>query len=187
MKKLLLFTALAVIALTKTNAQEFKASLNTGYPFGSVGEKFSLLTELDVAYTFEVSEPLEIGATAGYGRFFGKNIPNDESQRDFQFEGSDFGYIPIAATAKYSFGRYQVWFGGLDLGYAIALGDDSLKDLAGINYMTKFGWQNQLIEVFAYYKGIGSSETQSSTSGNLTTSVTYASLGTAGLGFAYKF
>lgn len=186
MRKLLL-TAIAVFALSTMNAQEAKIGLHAGYPFGSIGENFNALVGLDLAYTFEIGESLDLGLTTGYGYFPGKDLNESSTNDEFHLNGSDFGYIPIAATGKYAFGYDDNWFAGLDLGYAIAMGSEDVEDLGGFYNVIKFGWQNEMIEVFALYQGIGSSETKSSTSGNLTTSTTSAQLATAGLGVAYKF
>lgn len=185
MKKFLFVAVFTVIGVSFSNAQQLKAGIHAGYPFGSTGENFSAMAALDVSYTFEIARSLQLGGLTGYGQYFGKEIDADADQVDMQGEG--FGYIPIAASAKYAFGYYDNWHVGLDLGYALGIGDENAKDLGGFYNAIKFGWQNDLIEVYAFYQGIGASETKSSTSGNLTTSTTSAQLATAGLGIAYKF
>lgn len=193
MKKVLLVAVFAVFGMMSSQAQGFKAGVNLGFPFGSVGENFSFQAGIDIAYTFEISESFSLGATTGYGRFFGKDIdiPDYDAingQRiNKTIDGPSFGFVPIAATLKYAFGNDQNFFVGGDIGYAIAVGDDAVKDLAGLLFEPKVGWQNDMIEIFGFYRGIGSSETKSESSGNVTVSTTSASLASAGIGAAYKF
>ncbi len=187
MKKLFLMAVFTVFGFSFVNAQELKAGIHGGIPFGSTGESFSVLTALDASYLFEIAPSFHLGATTGYGQFFSKEMEatNTEFEHDSGYTG--FGYIPVAASGKYAFGYYDNWHVGLDLGYAIAVSGENSEDLAGFYNAIKFGWQNDLIEVFAFYQGIGSSETKSKTSGNFTTSTTTAQLASAGLGIAYKF
>lgn len=187
MKKLLFLFFIGLFTITKFNAQELKSGISIGYPFGSIGENFSVFTGIDVAYSFEITDNIQLGATTGYGRYFYNANVSTEDQTDIQLEGGDFSYIPVAATAKYSVGRSYNWFGGADLGYAFSIGSESTKDLSGLSYVIKAGWQNELFEIFGFYRGIGNSETKTKTSGSFTSSTTFAKLGSAGVGVSYKF
>ncbi|WP_373056507.1 hypothetical protein [Zunongwangia sp. H14] len=186
MKRVLSLFFFISLIIPTGNAQEFKAGANTGFPFGSDGQNFYLLTGVDLSYTFHIFGNIELGGITGYGRFFGKD--NEGVDREtYRYEGVDFNYIPLAVTAKYALGHFYKWFGGVDAGYAFALGDEKIRKLAGFYYALKGGWQNDNVEIFAYYQGIGNSETKSKTSGNFTTSTTFAKLGAAGVGIFYKF
>lgn len=161
MKKLIL-SAMAVCAFGLASAQEggFKAGVNVGLPMGDTGDVASLAIGAEVAYLWEVAEGFKAGASVGYTTFMLKS-----EVKDAGFDNPSF--IPIAATAQYSF--TDNIFGGLDLGYAMGMneGNDG-----GMLYQPKVGYQTETFEVFLGYRGI-------STEGTATSSV--------GVGFAYKF
>ncbi|MFV8282619.1 hypothetical protein ACNKXS_13800 [Christiangramia marina] len=91
MKRLFVFFILTFLSLTTISAQEFKAGISGGYPFGSIGENFSVFTGIDVAYTFEITNNIQLGATTGYGRYFYNANTSPEDQADAQLAGNDFG------------------------------------------------------------------------------------------------
>lgn len=169
MKKVFLVAAFAVLGVMGANAQGFKVGVNVGYPIGDVGEFYSFQAALDVAYTWEVSDSFSAGLTTGYGMFFG----GEEQTIDTGFgtvtiEALDFSYVPVAATAAYSVS--ENWFIGADLGYAVNVSEGDGE--GGFLYQPEFGYQTEMIELYAFYKGI---------------SLDGGSISSIGVGFAYKF
>ena len=111
MKKLLLIAALAIFGITGAKAQEgFKIGTYLGLPMGDIEDGSSFNIGVDFQYHFFISNDFDLGATAGYTVFLGKD----------QME--TIGFYPIAASARYSFS--DEWFAGADLGYAVAVEDN---------------------------------------------------------------
>lgn len=176
MKKLLLTAAIAVFAIIGTQAQEgFKLGAHVGLPIGDLDEATSLNLGLDVAYHWNITEGFDLGVTTGYTTFTGKDydIPGGT------IEGDNISFIPIAASARYSFN--EMWFAGLDLGYAVATEDGAD---GGIYYLPKVGYKFTSVEVFAFYKGI--SIKQEYSDGTVTIENT-TTAGAVGVGAAYRF
>lgn len=157
MKKVL-FAVIAVMAFGVSNAQDgnFKAGVNLGMPMGDIKDIYSLNIGLDLAYTWSISDDFSAGATTGYNMYNAKS------------GGDAASFIPLAATAQYSFSENI--FAGADLGYAIGVAPSGID--GGFLYQPKLGYQTEKFEVFAGYKGIS------------VTGGTYSSLN---LGFNYKF
>lgn len=142
MKKLLLFTVLAVFGLMSANAQEnFKLGVNLGLPIGDASDGSSLELGIDAAYLWDLSEDFKVGATVGYGTFLAKDQDG--------YKPDDIGFLPIAATAQYSI--TEGIFVGADLGYALVLSPSELD--GGFYYMPKVGYQTDMFEVYVGYKG----------------------------------
>ncbi|MBB4805631.1 outer membrane scaffolding protein for murein synthesis (MipA/OmpV family) [Chryseobacterium defluvii] len=173
MKKLLLIGALALLG-ANVNAQEshFKLGAHAGLPIGDAGDAYSFNAGLDVAYTWEIADNFELGATTGYSHYFGKEYstpaitmgPITIPAQSYKF---NVGAIPVAATAQYSFdGGFNL---GADLGYAFLTGD---ADGGGFYYQPKVGYTfAEKHNVYAGYKGISKDGTLSSVN----------------IGYAYKF
>src|SRR5690554_74758 len=165
MKKLLL-SAIAVCAFGITSAQEggFKAGVNVGMPMGDISDGYSLAIGAEVAYMYPISDEFQIGASVGYLTFMAKEVDTPMGK----VKGDNAAFLPIAATAQYSFSENI--FAGADLGYAMGLAPDGND--GGMMYQPKVGYQTETFEVFLGYRGIA-------TEGTATTSI--------GLGFNYKF
>ena len=170
MKKFLLVAAIAVCGMFSANAQGFKVGVNAGYTIGDefFKEYYGLQVGLDVAYTWQVSENLNVGATTGYLRYFGEEKNISSGMLTLTIEAEDLGYIPVAGTLQYAFN--ESWFVGADLGYAIYVGEGNGD--GGFYYVPKVGWMNESIELYVAYRGI---------------SIEGGSSSVIGLGVAYKF
>lgn len=157
MKKLL-FAAVAVMAFGVSNAQEgnFKAGVNLGMPMGDAKDVYSSNLGLNIAYTWSISKEFSVGATTGYDMYNAKN------------GGDAASFMPIAATAQYSF--TDNIFAGADLGYALGLAPSGIE--SGMLYQPKLGYQTEKFEIFTGYKSI---------------SLDGEALSTLNFGFNYKF
>lgn len=91
-----------------------------------------------VAYYFQPVENLYVGPLALFDHF----ASNDEY-------GIDASFLDIAASAKYNF--IPALFGGLDLGYAVAL-EEGYN--GGFMVRPRFGWSTRLTDLYISYKGI---------------------------------
>ena len=111
---------------------------------------------------------LELGALTGYDYWAGKDYDFEFMGVTTKVKGADAGFIPLAASAKYNFGGSL--FGGVDLGYAIYVGDGDGD--GGFLYQPKFGYSGASFDAFGFYKGI---------------SVDGGTFSSVGAGFAYKF
>lgn len=157
MKKVL-FAAIAVMVFGASNAQDggFKAGVNLGMPMGDIKDGYSSIIGLDLAYTWAISDEFSVGATTGYSMYNAKN------------GGDAASFMPVAATAQYSFSENI--FAGADLGYAVGLAPSGIE--SGMMYQPKVGYQTEKIEIFAGYKGI---------------SLDGVSFSSLNFGFNYKF
>lgn len=176
MKKLLLTAAIAVFAMMGTQAQEgFKLGAHIGLPLGDIDDATSLNLGLDVAYHWNIAEGFDLGVTTGYTTFTGKDYDTPLGE----IEGDNISFIPIAASARYSFN--EEWFVGADLGYAIATEDGAD---GGVYYQPKVGYKFSSVDVFAFYKGISIKQTFDTPLGTVENTV---SAGSVGVGAAYRF
>lgn len=95
-----LATAAAAVALffsTNVNAQsspKFGIGLNAGVP---TSDAYGVAVGADLRYQFDIDKQLSIPITAGYTRFFGKEIGNTG------LSFADYPYIPLKAGLKYFF------------------------------------------------------------------------------------
>lgn len=145
MKKLVLFFA-AVLAFSFAKAQEgnLKVGVQAGIPVGDLSKGYSFGAGVNVSYVFaKLIDKLEVGATAGYGTFIGKELKGG-------FKVENYGYIPVAATG-------QFWINesigvGADLGYAIAISPSGAK--GGFLYQPKVSYLAGQFEVSVGYQGI---------------------------------
>jgi len=122
------------------NAQQgaFRAGAHLGIPVGDTSDFSSFTIGVDASYQWMISDQFSAGIASGYTTYPGKN------------DYSNYSFIPIAATGRYNFS--DMWFAGLDLGYAIAT--DNAGGDGGFFYQPKVGWTNGEFDVFAYYQGI---------------------------------
>ena len=168
MKKLCLVALLAVFSISSMNAQgSFSGGLHLGIPSGDVSDFSSLNIGVDLSYLFEVSDGFDAGFTTGYTHFLGKETTIDfGGEGSFTIDAEDFGFIPIAGTARYAFSDQM--FGAVDLGYGISTNGGT----GGFYYQPKVGYSGETLDVFGFYKGI---------------SADGATVGAFGVGAAYKF
>ncbi|ADX68119.1 MULTISPECIES: hypothetical protein [Weeksella] len=169
MKKLVLATAVAVFGVVGLQAQStgFEAGVHVGIPVGDVSDASNFNIGLDVAYLYPVAQNFRLGLASGYDHFVGKDNVDD------------FGFIPLAASAKFT--PTQNFFVGADLGYAFATNDG--MD-GGFYYQPKVGYSGALVDVYGFYKGV------SGTNKYEVLGVEYKNdwnIGSVGLGVAYKF
>jgi hypothetical protein len=147
LQKIILIALTFIFFGISVKAQEsFSGGVHIGIPIASTSEVSSLNYGIDLTYLFMVSDNFEVGPTIGYSNFSGK----DFSSGPFDVKVSDFGFVPIAARSRFSFN--ESFFGAADIGYAISVQGGT----GGFYYQPIFGWQNKTINIFLFYKGIGS-------------------------------
>lgn len=171
MKKLFFAAAFAAIGLVGVNAQTgVEGSLHIGIPVGQASNVSSFNLGADVAYLHPVASNFKAGAKVGYDHFFAKDL----YVMGNTVKVKDFGFIPVAATAKLDIGG-NVYLGA-DLGYAFST--VNYHD-GGVYYQPKVGYSGANWDVYAGFKGIDSSSKYvgyRNTSSN-----------TVSVGLAYKF
>jgi hypothetical protein len=138
MKKIVLsIAAMLVFGFTYAQEGRFKLGAHVGLPIGDIKDFSSVNLGADVAYLWKVADKFDAGIVSGYTSYLGK-------------DGFDaVGFIPIAATAQYSISDSM--FLGADIGYGIGASSDSD---GGFLYQPKIGFQTDMMEVYAAYKGI---------------------------------
>lgn len=138
----------------------FKIGVNLGAPVGDASDFTNIAWGVEAGYLWHLTPEFNAGITAGYLHYVTKD-----------FDGwslPNIGFIPVAATAQYSL--MENLFVGADLGYGIGVtpsGNDG-----GFYYQPKLGYQIDLFEVYAGYKGLSRSG---------------GSVNTVAVGFNYKF
>lgn len=182
MKKLFLTAAIAAFGFVNSNAQDtgFEAGAYIGIPVADVSDGTSINIGATVAYYFNVAEGLKIGGLVGYDHFIGKDEDFDTGMGVVTLDAVDAGFIPIAASAKYNF--TENFFVGADLGYAIGVTDGAGD--GGFLYRPRVGYSTNLVDLYAFYKGISYKYTFDYA--GLSTSST-ATAGSVGIGAAFKF
>jgi hypothetical protein len=140
MKKLLLMGAFALLGGVAQAQEGFRLGGHIGAPLGDAADAASVTIGIDAAYMWNITKGLDIGATTGYSHFFGKDNVDD------------FGFIPIAASGKYTFSKVPL-FVGLDLGAAI-----STRDYinSGLYVAPRVGYQLKNTELYLGFQNIGS-------------------------------
>ena len=138
MKKLLLTVLLIFLGMSPAMAQnDIKLGVHGGAPLGDADDISSFALSADVAYLFDPIGILEVGPLVGYSHFFG-----DEDFDDLQF-------IPVAASGRVSLP--QLFFVGVDLGYAFGL-DDTVD--GGFYYRPQIGYNFLNFAFVLSYSGI---------------------------------
>ena len=167
MKKVLLTAAFAVAGLVGVSAQTsgVEGTVHVGIPVGDAADYSSFNVGVDLAYLHPIADNFKLGAKVGYDHFIA-----DSNFKDLG--GEDFGFIPLAATAKYEFSNNL--FVGADLGYAFST-KDGLD--GGLFWQPKIGYSGASFDVYAGYKGISVDNNQYSN----------FNADAVSLGFAYKF
>lgn len=140
MKKLILFVAIAAFGF-HSNAQEFNAGLSGALPIGDAGDVYTFGLNVEANYLWNVSEPFQAGLTAGYHHYL----------LDGDFEGDDAGFLPVAASGRYSLS--EQFSLGADLGYAVGISPDGND--GGFYYAPKLLYGiSESIDVVLAYRGI---------------------------------
>ena len=167
MKKVLLTAAFAVAGMVGVSAQTtgVEGTVHVGIPVGDAADYSSFNVGVDLAYLHPIADNFKLGAKVGYDHFIA-----DSNFKDLG--GEDFGFIPLAATAKYEFSNNL--FVGADLGYAFST--QKITD-GGLFWQPKFGYSGASFDVYAGYKGISISNDNFKNS----------NVDAVSLGFAYKF
>ena len=170
MKKVLLTAAFAVAGMVGVSAQTsgVEGTVHVGIPVGSASDISSFNLGVDLAYLHPVSNNFKLGGKVGYDHFIGKDIKFNNQT----YKVEDFGFIPLAATAKYEFGNNL--FVGADLGYAFSTQKNTD---GGLFQQPKNGYKETSFDVYAGYKGISISNDNFKNS----------NVDAVSLGFAYKF
>ena len=83
--------------------------------------------------------------------FFGKEYDFYNGIDNTSRDGDGATFIPIAASAKFNF--TDRFFAGLDLGYAIAISNDTN---GGLYVRPRVGMSLPMVDVYLFYKGINS-------------------------------
>lgn len=168
MKKVLL-TAVAVFGFAFANAQDstMKAGVHLGLPTGDVKEGYSLNVGADFTYLWNVSKDFKAGFNTGITAFLPKEETIDLGFTTVTYKGDTVLFLPINASAEYSFSENV--FVGLDLGYAIGIAPSGQE--GGMLYLPKVGYQTEKFDITLGYKGITREGSTAST---------------INLGFAYK-
>ena len=171
MKKVLLTAAFAVAGLVGVSAQTsgVEGTVHVGIPVGDAADYSSFNVGVDLAYLHPITTNFKLGGKVGYDHFIGKDI---KFNGNVVAEAEDFGFIPLAATAKYEFSNNL--FIGADLGYAFST-KDNLD--GGLFWQPKIGYSGASFDVYAGYKGISVDNNQYSN----------FNADAVSLGFAYKF
>lgn len=139
MKKFLFISLLGILGLTETKAQNnFEIGVIFGTTVNEVYGNRSGNIGGGVAYYFQPVDNLRVGPMVLFDHF---------SSNDAY--GLDASFLDIAASAKYNF--IPALFGGLDLGYAVAL-EEGYK--GGLMVRPRFGWSTKLTDLYIAYKGI---------------------------------
>lgn len=143
MKRLTLVFACMLTGLLSMNAQgDFRAGAHLGIPVGDASDFTSFTIGADVSYLWPVSDMFSAGISTGVSTYPGKD--------DFE----NYSFIPLAATGRVGFS--EMWFAGLDLGYAISIEEGD----GGFFYQPKIGWTSGEFDLFAYYQGISISDSE---------------------------
>lgn len=139
MKQFLLVSILSLIGFNMVKAQNnFEIGVIFGTTVNEVYGSKSGNIGGGVAYYFQPVQNLRVGPMVLFDHF----LSNDEY-------GLDASFLDIAASAKYNF--IPALFGGLDLGYAVAL-DEGME--GGLMVRPRFGWSTRLTDLYIAYKGI---------------------------------
>lgn len=138
MKKLLFTVLLIFLGMTTSFAQsDIKLGIHGGAPLGDADDISSFELGGDIAYLFDPIGILEVGPLVGYSQFFG-----EDGFDDLQF-------IPVAASGRVSLP--QLFFVGVDLGYAFGL-DDNVD--GGFYYRPQIGYNFFKFAILVSYSGI---------------------------------
>jgi hypothetical protein len=151
MKKIFLFTAIAVFGFSVMSAQGgFKVGANFALPVGDAADFSSFSIGLDAAYLVEVSEKFALGGATGFTNAFGKTDTFTALGYSVDIDYEDVQFIPVAAAAR--FYATDKFYAGADLGYAIGINDGND---GGFYYRPRLGYNfTDMIGANFSYTGI---------------------------------
>jgi len=152
----ILATSAAVVALfftTSANAQKLGVGVNVGIP---TSDSYNFAAGADLRYQFDVDKQLSIPITAGYTHLFAKDFSATVGNTTVTVNGTDFGYIPVKAGAKYFFDESGSGIYGLaELGAAFGTSSGS-----GTSFVYSpaigYAWSNGL-DLGLKYEGLSKS------------------------------
>jgi hypothetical protein len=119
MKKVFLMLV-AVIAFSFTAKAQFTQSIvvTAGLQVGDVKDQSNFALSADVYFMKPVVENFDIGLTAGYTNYFGKDYDTPLGT----VEGTNVSFLPLAGAFR--FGLTDSFSIGSDIGYAFGLSPD---------------------------------------------------------------
>ncbi len=136
MKNLLL--AIAIVATGFTANAQFNAGVNLGLPTGDISNASSFAIGVEANYLFEVSDEFNVGPTASYVHFLGKD------------GGNSVSFLPLGGAARYNVSDEFVL--GADLGMAFGVSNASGSEFF---YRPMVGYNvSEKIMLQATYMGI---------------------------------
>lgn len=139
MKQFLIVSLMTLFGLNIAKAQNnFEIGIIYGTTVNEVFGSRSGNIGGGVAYYFQPVENLRVGPMVLFDHF----ASNDQY-------GIDASFLDIAASAKYNF--IPALFGGLDIGYAVAL-EEGYN--GGFMVRPRFGWSTRITDLYIAYKGI---------------------------------
>jgi len=170
MKKITLSVFMSLLTFFSLKAQSnFEIGVIFGTTINEVYGSRSGNIGGGVAYYFQPVDNLRVGPLVLFDHF----SSNDSY-------GIDASFLDIAASAKYNF--IPALFGGLDLGYAVAL-EEGYN--GGFMARPRFGWSTRLTDLYIAYKGIFATQDYYSESQYNYAAV--SSLSSITLGLNFKF
>ena len=120
----------------------------------------------DAAYLFGVIPNLEVGLLAGYtqfiasGKYYSGQVDNETGNLIY-VDFKDASFVPIAASARYSFADHK-FFAGLDLGVGINVSGDAKT---GFYARPKFGFNLNKITLIASFQSISGGQDYNNSNG----------------------
>lgn len=118
MKKLFAITVFSLFMFSTVQSQTFKLGGSLGIAAADASDISSLVLGLDAYYYFtDVDAVVELGATAGFRYFKGKE--EEILGQPVQFDDAQF--LPLAGAARIKL--FGLLSGGADIGYALGLSD----------------------------------------------------------------
>jgi len=148
MKKINFALSLVLLSVFSIQAQGFKGGFSLGFPSEDT-HTFSIIAQ--VSYLFEVEDNIMVGPFTGYSHSFGDDITiTDNLGNENNVEENDYQYAPVGISGRYLL--TENLYGGLDLGYAIGLGN---ANDGGFYYAPKIGFSiSDSYDIIAAYRGV---------------------------------
>lgn len=144
MKKLFC-TLFFFITVHAVSQEVFKAGIHAGFPVGWAGDYSGFNMGFDLNYMLDVGNHIEVGPMLGYTLFTGKNVYGYY----YNYRSKGWGAINIAGIARYNINDFL--FGSFGLGLGIPTDGADV----GVLYQPRFGYKNEIIDAFTYFRGIG--------------------------------
>ncbi|SNY94960.1 hypothetical protein [Flagellimonas pacifica] len=128
-------------------AGSFAYGVYLGNTVGKEKDFYGITYGAELGYYHNISDDFQIGATAGYSRYTGK-------ETDFGFEAEGESFIPVMAKASYSFS--DAFGAEAGLGYAISASEGGE---GGLSYSAGPFWRPlEAIVIFVGYSNIAFGE-----------------------------